>query len=161
MQELKLITTPSAKKLKEKEAKIIWDDWQSMTYALKNMKFIFPDDVPYLTPREFHDFKQKTIEKIVKNINQIPKFKDGADPNLFINLFENLWDNQDFLDPEKLIAMRFSFEEGTLPFLWYENNIATKLQNLSWDNVRHSFLKNYKNADYRGMNIFKIFKLYN
>ena len=159
MQELKGITTPSAKKSKEKEAKIIWDDWQSMTYALKNMKFIFPDDVPYLTPREFHDFKQKTIEKIVKNINQIPKFKDGADPNLFINLFENLWDNQDFLDPEKLIAMRFSFEEGSLPFLWYENNIATKLQNLSWDNVRHSFLKNYKNADYRGMNIFKIFQI--
>jgi hypothetical protein len=70
-----------------------------------------------------------------------------------------LWDNQDFSDPEKLIAMRFSFEEGTLPFLWYENNISIKLQNLSWDNVKHSFLKNYKNADYRGMNIFKIFQI--
>ena len=127
MQEIKEITTSSAKKLKEKEAKLIWEEWQSMQTALNTQKFIFPDDVPFLTPREFHDFKQNTIKKIVKSSKSIPKFKDGTDPNQFINLFENLWDSQDFSDPEKLIAMRFSFEEGTLPFLWYENNIELEL----------------------------------
>ena len=73
MQEIKEITTSSAKKLKEKEAKLIWEEWQSMQTALNTQKFIFPDDVPFLTPREFQDFKQDTIKKIVKNNNLIPK----------------------------------------------------------------------------------------